>query len=79
MSVINDITCTTLCQRGGKGKGVSVGYLKFLILVSGRGEGGLVACSEEFLMVVKTFRTNPSFLSCSFEGKGTNIRCVYFR
>jgi len=52
-----------------------VGYLShvFLILVSGREEGGLVACSEEFLVVVKTLRSNPSFLSYSFEGKGTNI------
>ena len=46
-------------RERGKGDGVSIG---FVILVSGRGELGLVACSEEFLVVVANVKSNPSFM-----------------
>lgn len=41
-----------------------------MILVSGRGEGGLVACSEEFLVVVNMLKVIQISYLVLLKGKG---------
>lgn len=41
-----------------------------MILVSGRGEGGLVACSEEFLVVVNMLKVIQTSYLVLLKGKG---------
>ena len=41
-----------------------------MVLVSGRGEGGLVACSEEFLVVVNMLKVIQISYLVLLKGKG---------